>query len=33
MDDFRNFIVLVNHQEPELVSANTLMKNKTKHSL
>lgn len=33
MDGFRNFIVLVSQQETELVSADTLMKNKIKHSL
>lgn len=33
MDDFKNFSVLVNQQETELVSADTLIKNKIKHSL
>lgn len=32
MDDLKNFSVLVN-QETELVSADTLIKNKIKHSL
>lgn len=32
MDDFRNFIVLVSQQETELVSTDTLMKNKTKQN-
>jgi len=33
MDDFKNSSVLVNQQETELVSVDTLIKNKINHSL
>lgn len=33
MDDFKNFSILVNQQETELVSLDTLVENKIKQSL